>query len=53
MDEVTVSNLDAGKALIIIPNDKNMADIINDYKTLEQDKKLIVCPSEKPFFNDF
>lgn len=53
MDEVYVSNIDAGKALLIIPNDKNMTDIINDYKKLEQDKKLIICPSEKPFFNDF
>lgn len=35
MEEVTVSNIDAGKGALIIPNDKSLNDIIKDNKKLE------------------
>lgn len=34
MPEITVSNVDAGKGSLIIPDDKNLNDINNDNKKL-------------------
>lgn len=30
MEEVTISNIDAGKGVLIIPNDKSLNDIVKD-----------------------
>lgn len=35
MPQVTVSNIDAGKSTLIIPNDKALNDILKDNKKLE------------------
>lgn len=53
MPEITVSNVNAGKNALIVPNDKTLNDVAKDNKKLEDDNKVKVCPSNKPFFNDF
>lgn len=35
MDEVTISNIDAGKGSLIIPDDRTLNDISKDNKKLE------------------
>lgn len=53
MPEITVSNIDAGKNSLIIPDDKSLNDINKDNKKLEDSNKVTVCPSNKPYFNDY
>ncbi len=48
-----MTNLDAGKGGLIIPNDKTLKDLADENKKLEDEKKVNTCPSEKPYFNDF